>query len=148
MLAWLSETAFAAWVRGGTWTYPLIEAVHIAAFAVLVGAVVVLDLRLLGMARALDVRRLARLAHAVAMPAAAVAAVTGLSMFIARGPELWPNLAFRVKLVLLAGLAVNAAIFHMRDVMLRLDPWARLQVLASLAGWFAVIIAGRLIAYV
>lgn len=144
----LAATAPAVWVRQGVWTYPLIEAAHIAAFAVVVGATVVVDLRLLGVARALDARRLVRLAHAAALPAAVLALLTGLAMFVARGPELWPNRALRAKLALIAVLVLNAAILHARGAILRPDPAARLQALFSLAGWFAVIVCGRLIAYV
>src|SRR5687767_14370655 len=56
----LEAAPLAVSMRTELWLYPIVEIVHILGFALLVGSIVVLDLRLLGLSRALPVRTLAR----------------------------------------------------------------------------------------
>jgi hypothetical protein len=71
----------------------------------------------------------------------------GRTMFAAAPAELLAKRIFVIKmgLVMLAGL--NAAAFHARDGLRKLDGIARLQTLLSLGLWLLVIICGRWIAY-
>jgi hypothetical protein len=48
LLSALQEGSFASAMRDSIWLYPLIEIIHILGFAILVGAVVMFDLRVLG----------------------------------------------------------------------------------------------------
>lgn len=129
------------------WAYPALEAAHIVGIALLVGNLVLLELRVWGAAPELPLRPLARMALAVALVGFAIVVVTGLAMFSAQPGELLANRAFVVKmgLVMLAGL--NAALFHARDGLGRLDGVARAQTVLSLGVWLLVIICGRWIAY-
>ena len=54
-------------------------------------------------------------------------------------------MAIAVLLVMLAG--VNAALFHARDGLRRLDGLAQVQTLVSLGLWIGAMICGRWIAY-
>jgi hypothetical protein len=130
------------------WAYPALESVHIAGIALLVGNVVLVELRVWGLGAALPVRPLARLALAVAMAGFGIVVASGLLMFAAAPAELLANRVFVVKmgLVLLAGL--NAAWFHARDGLGAADGLARAQMLLSAALWLAVIACGRWIGYV
>jgi hypothetical protein len=56
--------------------------------------------------------------------------------------------AFTLKMVLLMLAACNAAWFHGRDSLGRLDGIARLQMVLSSLIWLAVLACGRWIAYV
>jgi hypothetical protein len=69
-------------------------------------------------------------------------------MFSSQTGELLANRAFLVKIGLLMLAGINAAIFHARGGLQRLDGLARAQTVVSLGLWLAVIIAGRWIAYV
>lgn len=60
LLSALQEGSFASAMRDSIWLYPLIETIHIFGFAILVGAVVMFDLRVLGMSKCISVRQLAR----------------------------------------------------------------------------------------
>ncbi|MCW5634832.1 MAG: hypothetical protein KIT17_15975 [Rubrivivax sp.] len=129
------------------WAYPALEVAHIAGIALLVGNLVLLEARVWGMAAELPVRPLARLSLRLALAGFAVVAATGLAMFSAQPADLLANDAFVVKMGLVALAGLNAAWFHARDGLARLDRLARAQTVLSLGLWLLVIICGRWIAY-
>src|SRR5436190_2116431 len=58
---WVGSTSISKLINDSSWMFPAIEAVHIVALALLFGAALVLNLRLLGvMLRGVPVSRLAR----------------------------------------------------------------------------------------
>lgn len=130
------------------WAYPALETVHLVGIALLFGGLLVFELRLLGLARALDLRALARLVLPLALLGFGLCALTGLAMFATQPMELLANPAFRLKLLLLMVAGANAAWFHARGGLGLADKPARAQGLLSLGIWLAVIICGRWIAYV
>jgi hypothetical protein len=130
------------------WAYPALETVHVVGIALLFGGLLVLELRLLGLARALDLPVLARLVLPLALLGFGLCALTGLAMFATQPQELLANPAFRLKLVLLMLAGGNAAWFHARGGLALADRPASIQGLLSLGFWLAVIICGRWIAYV
>jgi hypothetical protein len=130
------------------WAYPALETVHLLGIALLFGGLLVFELRLLGLARTLDLAALARLVLPLALLGFALCLLTGLAMFSTQPQELLANPAFRVKLLLLALAGANAAWFHARGGLALADGAARAQGLLSLWIWIAVIICGRWIAYV
>jgi hypothetical protein len=130
------------------WAYPALEAVHLVGVAMLFGGLLVFELRLLGLARALALAPLARLVLPLALAGFGLCALTGLAMFATQPQELLANPAFRLKLLLLMLAGANAVWFHARGGLALEDSPARLQGLLSLGFWLAVIICGRLIAYV
>lgn len=136
-----------AWIAGHTWAYPALESVHLVGVALLVGNLVAFELRVWGRAADLPVRALARLSLAVALTGFAVAALSGTLMFASQPGELLANRAFLVKMGLLLLAGTNAALFHARDGLRKLDGWARAQTALSTGLWIAVIICGRWIAY-
>lgn len=136
------------WITASPWVYPALEALHIAGVALLLGSLVVFELRVWGRARGLGAEPLARLALPVTLTGFALAASSGLVMFAGHPAELIGNRAFLAKMVLLAVLGANAALFHARGSLARLDAVARGQTLVSTLLWLAVIAAGRWIAYV
>lgn len=129
------------------WAYPLFEVIHIVGIALLLGNLVALEMRVFGRAAALSVDALARLSLGLALTGFALALVSGLLMFSTRPAELLTNAAFLIKIVLLAIAGVNAALFHWRGSLRKLDWLARGQMLLSTALWLAVIFCGRWIAY-
>lgn len=136
-----------AWIAEHAWIYPALEVAHIVGIALLVGNLVALELRLWGWAAALPVAPLARLSLGLALAGFGLAAASGLTMFASQPAELLANRAFVVKLGLLAVAGTNAAAFHLRGGLTRLDALARTQTALSLGLWLAVIICGRWIAY-
>jgi len=147
MLTTLEATALAEAIRRSVWAYPAIEAIHIASIGVMLGSMLVFELRLFGLARAIQAVPLARLALGTSVVAFAGAAMSGLLLFASAATELAAHPAFRVKLVLILIAGANAIVFHARGGVRRQDGVAKLQAAASLLLWLSVLTAGRLIAY-
>lgn len=129
------------------WAYPLLEVVHITGIAMLVGNLLLLELRVFGWGASLAVAALARLSLSLALAGFGLAAVSGLLMFATQPAELLANRAFTLKMLLLFAAGCNAAIFHGRNSLERLDGPARLLMVSSTLIWLAVIACGRWIAY-
>ena len=137
---------FAA-LRSLSWAYPMLEVVHITGIALLLGNLVLLELRVFGRGAALPVEPLARLSLGLAACGFALAAASGLLMFSTQPAELLANRAFTLKMLLLLAAGCNAAWFHGRGSLRRLDGLARAQMLLSTLVWLLVICCGRWIAY-
>ncbi len=136
-----------AWIATHAYAYPLLEVLHIVGIALLLGSLVLFELRVRGFGTALPTQALARLALTQTLAGFALAAASGSLMFASQPGDLIANRVFVIKmgLVMLAGL--NAASFHARGGVARLDRTARIQTLASVGIWLAVIVCGRWIAY-
>jgi hypothetical protein len=128
--------------------YPALEVLHLVGIALLLGSLVLLELRVWGLGPELPLRPLARLALTVTLAGFGLALCSGLLLFAAQPAEMLSNRAFLIKLVLVLLAGVNAAWFHARDSLGRCDALARVQTVWSLGLWLAAIVSGRWIAYV
>lgn len=155
LLLALEHSSLAETMRHSLWTYPIVEVVHISGFAILVGAVVLFDLRLLGFSRTVSVRSLERHLLPWAWAAFLLIVPSGVAMLSAHATDFAANPAFRVKLALIAFAGLNALLFH-NGVYRSVSAWdqhqptpaaAKASALLSLMIWFGVITCGRLIAY-
>jgi hypothetical protein len=142
-------------MREWLWLYPIVEILHIIGLAVLVGAAVLFDFRLLGVSRTLSVAALAHHLLPWARASLILIVPSGLMMFSAHATEFATNPAFQLKLALLAAAAVNATAFHLGtyrtvaawDRAAPAPPAAKVAAFLSLLLWSGVIICGRLLAY-
>jgi hypothetical protein len=134
-------------LRTHPWAYPALEVVHLVGVALLLGNLVALELRVWGVAKALDLRALARLSISLALVGFSVAALSGLVMFAAQANELLANRAFLWKMGLLMVVGTNAALFHARGGLTQADALAKAQTVLSVLVWLAVLACGRWIAY-
>ena len=139
--------AFFDALRANAWAYPALESVHIVGIALLLGNLVALEVRVFGGAAALPVQALARLSLRIAVVGFGLAALSGLLMFATQPSELLGNRSFVIKMGLLATAGCNAALFHARGSLDKLDLTARVQMLVSTAIWLGVVVCGRWIAY-
>ncbi len=130
------------------WAYPLLEVVHIWGIALIIGNLMALEVRVWGGAANLPVLPLARLSLVLVALGFTLAAGSGLLMFATQAEELLANRAFLIKMVLLMLAGGNAAWFHGRRSLYRLDLTARLLMVLSAALWIGIVLAGRWIAYV
>ena len=135
------------WIGSSPWLYPALEVVHLFGVALLVGNLVAFESRVLGWGQALPLQALARLSLVLALCGFGLAALSGLLMFAAHPGEMLANRAFVLKMGLLMLAGTNAALFHARAGLQRMDWLARVQTLASLGLWIGAMIAGRWIAY-
>ena len=129
------------------WAYPVLEAVHILGIGLLFGNLVLFELRVFGRGAGLPVQALARLSLGIALAGFTLAAASGLLMFSTQPAELLANRSFVLKMLLLVAAGCNAAWFHGRGSLARLDGLARAQMLLSTLIWVAVVFCGRWIAY-
>ncbi len=154
-IAAIEQMPLAVAMRHELWLYPAVEIAHISGIAVLVGSIVMFDVRLLGLSRSLPVRSLARHLLPWTLGALIVIVPTGLLMFIAHASDFLVNPAFQLKFALILLAGANAAAFH-AGVFRGVGGWdtgvatpaaAKLHAAASLVLWIAVIACGRLLAY-
>jgi hypothetical protein len=136
-----------AWIASHPWLYPMLESLHIVGVALLVGNLVLLELRVWGRGAELPVMPLARLALGISVVGFCLLGATGLLMFAAAPQELLGNRFFLIKMGLVSAAGLNALAFHLRQGLQKLDATARAQTVLSLGLWLVVIICGRWIAY-
>lgn len=153
-LLWLQEGAVGQAMRQSPLLYPVVEILHIVGFALLVGAIVGLDLRLIGAARWLSAAGLARHLLRLAIGGFCLALPMGALLFVTEAVSLSRNPVFLSKLALIALAGTNAVLFHLgawRRVagwdLQRPPPAARVAGAVSMSLWLAVLACGRLIAY-
>jgi len=154
-LEWIEQGPLAVAMRQELWLYPSVEILHILGFVTLVGSIAMLDLRLLGLSRALPVRQLARHLLPWTWGALLVIVPTGSLMFMAHASEFIDNRAFVLKLTLIFAAGLNAAAFHLGpfrvvaqwDDRVATPPRAKVHAALSLLIWAGVIACGRLLAY-
>jgi hypothetical protein len=158
LMAWLETSALAEFLRGlGIWTYGLLNLAHIIGIGSLFGAVLLLDLKLLGLWPSIPAASLIRPTVPVAAFGFVLAALSGIMMLSFNTTEYHGNPFFYIKLpVIVLGL-VNIAIIN------RLAAWRRAaaglpsepgdqRMLAifgalSLLIWLTVVSCGRMIGY-
>lgn len=158
LMAWYEGSAFAVFLRElGVWTYGLVNLGHILGISVLFGAVLVLDLRLLGLWRSIPAASLVRPTVPLAAGGFVLAATSGVMMLSFNTTEYYGNPFIYTKFPLIVFGLVNVAIIQ------RLPAWRRARAgqagapgdpgvlrfcgALSLLTWLSVVACGRLIAY-
>lgn len=153
----LEGSTFGSTIASSEWLFPIIETLHVIAVVSVVGAIVMMDLRLLGMAsRNRLVTAVSRDTLPLTWIAFAGAVITGLLLFVSKATSYMvnPYFLFKMALLLLAGL--NMAIFHLftwKDVanwdgsIVALPRAAKLAGLGSLIFWVLIVLCGRIIGF-
>jgi hypothetical protein len=152
-LEWLQFTPPANFVAETLWAYPLFETLHTIGMALLVGALGLINLRILGyksdlpIVGTLDLLPLAWLGFSINL-------ISGVALFISDPVTFWGSVTFKVKLGLIVLAGINTFILSQsvfRDARAGVGSapgsGARGLAASSLAFWVGAIILGRLIAY-
>lgn len=145
----IEQSSLGGALRNSLWLYPAVETLHIIGFAILVGAIVTFDLRVIAARPGLALGPWQSAVLPVARAGFALALPMGLLLFVANATAYLANPAFRLKLVMLALALGNVGAFHLMAAD-RDEPSTALRLIAglSLAAWLCVLSLGRLIAYV
>jgi hypothetical protein len=156
LVSYFEDSGLADNIRENDVLFPLIESIHVIAICLVVGSILVVDLRLLGLA-SID-RSVSRVTSGI-LPltwgAFAVAVASGSLMFISNATKYLENGFFVAKLFLILAAGLNMVIFHAisaRDLS-RWDGERRLPLAARLAGgvsillWVSVVACGRWIGF-
>ena len=138
-------------MRSSSWVFPLIASIHLMGLALIGGALLVVDLRLLGLGlRHQPVAQVARDAERWLLVSLLVLLPTGLLQFMCFAATKYYYLtAFWVKMAALSLALVFTFVVRRKVAMAdetRIKPvWSKLVALVSLSLWSTVAIAGRLI---
>lgn len=149
LLTRLAATPIADWMRFSRWGYAGVNTLHVLGIALLVGAIVPLDLRLLGLRRNIGLADAASLLQPLAITGLLLASTSGILLFLAdpRGYAATPLFLLKLMLILMAvsnALALNLG----PGVAGASHRHLRLAGGLSLLLWSAVLVAGRMLAFV
>jgi len=149
LFQWFEATAIGTVVRESLWLFPVIECVHLLALALLGGAVLVVDLRLLGLGlREQPAAILGRKMHPWLVGSLAAMIATGVPMFLSESLKCYYSPPFRLKIGLLAVATIFTYTVRRRVLADCIQPMrCRLTGVMSLALWFGVGFSGRWIAF-
>jgi hypothetical protein len=147
LLGGLEGSALAQGLRFSRWSYAIVNTSHVLGIALLVGAIVPLDLRLLGLWRAVPLEALARVLFPIAAAGLVIAITAGGLLFIVRAREYAALDLFVFKLGLI-GAGILHAVSFAPGIAAASRTRQRLVGATSLAIWLAVLVCGRMLAFV
>lgn len=152
----LEASSLATGIRNSLYWFPLIESVHVIGLTMVFGTILIIDLRLLGLAStqrpftaiATDVLKWTWLAFVVT-------ATTGALMFITNAGTYFYSGYFRVKMALLVLSGLNMLVFEV-TARRSVQSWnrdraapasGRVVAAVSLGLWIGVIVLGRWVGF-
>ena len=151
---WLEKTSLSVAINESLWAFAVVEAIHLLALAVIGGAVLVVDLRLLGFAfQRQKVADLARIAQPWFLWSLFGMLLTGFILFLSlAASKYYVHTYFWVKMYFLGGAMIFS--FTVRQWIIMGDDvransgLAKLVALVSLFLWSGVGFAGKAIGYI
>jgi uncharacterized protein DUF6644 len=149
---WCEGSAIGSAIRTSPWAFAVIESVHLLALSAIGGAVLVVDLRLLGWGlREQPVRQIARDAFPWLVGSLLVMLVTGIGLFLSEATKCYYSTPFWVKMGSLL-LAITFTFTVRRKITSaedgRVNPAVyKVVALVSLLLWFGVGAGGRWIGF-
>ncbi|HWA21210.1 MAG TPA: hypothetical protein VG735_02320 [Caulobacterales bacterium] len=157
VFVWLHGSPLGEAMRSsGVWTYGVVNLIHILGVASLFGAMLILDLRLLGAWKTISIAQLSAVTTPIAVTGFCVAAAAGICMISTNATDYAGNPFLLIKFPAIALALANAAIAS------RQTAWRQRHTRAfspseertfawlggiSLACWLTAIAAGRMIGY-
>ena len=150
---WLERTPLAEFLQTAEWAIPTVQTIHILAIGLLMSSMLMLNLRLLGVAFAgQPLPRVAARFVPVIWWMLPVLLVSGALMITAEPARSLQNTAFQTKMLLLL-MAIGLTLFTQSRVDTNSwgeggQRWRSVFAWASMAVWVGILFAGRWIAYV
>ena len=149
---WCEGLAMSQAYRESLWLFAVTQSLHLVAIATFVGAILIVDLRLLGWGVIRQSRAaIARSAQPILLWAGLAVLTTGIPQFTANALTYYRSPTFVLKMWILVAAVVFTATLRRSVVAAdegRVSPWVLKAVgAASVALWMAVAISGRLITY-
>jgi hypothetical protein len=156
LTAWLEQSSLGVAIAESDWLFPTVETVHVIAIALVVGSIVALDLRLLGLSwKKRAVTEVAADVLPLTWVCFVIAVAAGMLMFISAARKYAYDLPFQLKMILLVLAGVNMAVFHVFTYA-RVQAWnhqaitprgARIAAALSLLFWIGIVSCGRLVGF-
>ena len=153
MLEWLAHTPYAMWVNE-SWGWPLALTIHAFGTATVVGLMSIIGLRLLGLFRTIPYTSLNRLVPLVWI-AVVLQVISGFTLWITKPAQYLADGMFEVKFTLVI-IAIGVMWYFHNTLKREAAAWEAkgsvssrglIIVAASCLLWAAVVIGGRLTAY-
>jgi len=154
-LVWLENTWIADQIRTIAWLYPAFETGHYIGLSLLVGGILLIDLRVLGFARGLPLKSMIGLLPFVWI-GFLINVATGTLLFIYGATNFGTNNAFFLKMTFMVLAGLNALAFDL-SVRRSGGAWVVAEkppvlvkgfATASLVFWLCVVTTGRWMAYI
>ena len=154
IIDWMQGTWINQLAVGYAWSWPTLETLHFFGMCLLFGALIIMDLRLIGWDKAAAVIETDKL-YPIALVGFGINLITGVIFCFGDPGRYFVNIAFQTKmvLVLLAGLNFLFYKFRVEDMLAAVGPGedtpsvAKAVGAASLVLWLGVLSYGRLIPY-
>ena len=153
---WIASTPLNYLAIGLPWTWPICETLHFIGMALLIGAIGLLDMRMLGLYKELPAAPLEKLAP-WGILGFTINAVTGIIFFAGAPQQYIYNIAFLWKIAFIAVAGINAGLFYVTGLSKIVDnlkpgedapPIAKFVAGSSLFLWFGVIYWGRMLPFI
>ncbi len=144
LLGSLEQLALIKALKTSFFAYPIVNALHVLAIGALVTAVLLMDLRVIGVIRSIEAQPFVRLLRRVALGAFALAVLTGALMFAVRATEYAGMPLFWIKMGLIGAAGLNFVAFN----LLRQPAAKRALACVSILLWPAVLLTGRFLGFV
>lgn len=138
------------------WAFPTIETIHVIALVTVLGTLLVMDLRMLGLAStAVPVRKVSEDTLKWTWMAFVLAAITGILLWISKAHSYMINPYFLTKMGLMAVAGLNMLYFHFVTYK-TVDQWdtlasppmaVKLSAVLSLVLWVVIVFCGRAIGF-
>jgi len=147
---WFEATGIGVYGRKSAYFFPVIEVVHLLGLTLLLGSVLMVNLRLLELTmKRQTVSEVVRGARPLIWLGVAICLFSGSLLFLTEAVKCYYNIAFWYKMSFL-GAAILFQLIAQNRLVVRPPPRPALRAIAgvSLLLWFGVGIAGRAIAFV
>ena len=151
----IQDWAPVADLRNSRWTYASVNTAHIVGFAILFGAILPMDLRLMGWWRSVPIATFAHVLIPVSVAGLILAIIAGLMLFSIRAVQYAETTLFQFKMALVLCAVLNALLvrraaqWELMQTVVNAMPPLRLQAAGALSIglWLAVITCGRMLAF-
>lgn len=155
VLAWMHDSALGQLMRDSSWAWSVAEILHFIGLSLLMGSLLIVDLRLLRVLPNLPMRAALRFLP-LSLVGFAINLATGVLFCFGEPFHYYPNIAFRLKMLFVVLAGLNAVWFKLAvapNEQALLDEHrnagtARIIAAISLILWTGVIVLGRFIPYV
>src|SRR5262245_52570381 len=145
----LQDSAFTNWFLGSDsiWTYPTVLTLHTVGMAMLVGASIVVHLRVLQVGAGFPIQRL-RTLYRIIWAGFAINLASGLVLFVTEAADRAVDPVFHIKLASIAialwlGILIKRRLIDRADAPPAAIKARRLLAVSSLGLWTVAIVAGR-----
>ena len=149
------NTPLNQWIQATWWVWPVLEISHFVGLSLLLGGLIVIDLRLAGHFKKMSLAASHQLLPFV-FAGFGVNLLTGILFFYGDPMRYSINIGFQIKMILVVLAGLNALLYYWKihpvitdwETLPTTPPIGKGVAYASLALWSGVLICGRLIPYV